>query len=74
MSPRSSAGRLAELEAAVEHLSEPEYSRFRRWFLERDWAAWDRQIETDSASGSLDFLVREARSARADGLPLTANR
>ena len=52
---------------AIESLPEKEYSEFRRWFLERDWAKWDRQIEADSASGRLDFLVREAQQGKAKG-------
>jgi len=67
MSRTSTAGRLSELETAVEHLTEQEYDKFRRWFLERDWEAWDRDIETDSASGKLDFLVQEAHDAKRTG-------
>ena len=63
----STAGRLTELETAVEQLSEPDYDKFRRWFPERDWQAWDREIEADSASGKLDFLVREAKDAKRSG-------
>lgn len=59
--------RVEELEMAVESLPEKEYSEFRRWFLERDWAKWDRQIEADSASGRLDFLVSEAQQGKAKG-------
>ena len=58
---------LEEIEMAVEALPEKEYSRFRQWFLERDWERWDRQIEADSASGKLDFLIREAREAKDTG-------
>ena len=61
------AGPLAELETAVERLSERDYDKFRRWFLERDWQTWDREIEADSASGKLDFLVQEARDAKRTG-------
>jgi len=57
--------RLEELEMAIESLPEKKYSEFRRWFLERDWAKWDRQIEADSASGRLDFLFREAQQGKA---------
>jgi hypothetical protein len=64
MSRVRSNDRLADLETAVEQLSEQDYGEFRNWFLERDWQAWDRQIETDSASGKLDFLVQEARDAK----------
>jgi hypothetical protein len=67
MSRTSTIGRLAELETAVEHLTEQEYDKFRRWFLERDWEAWDRDIETDSASGKLGFLVQEAHDAKCSG-------
>jgi hypothetical protein len=67
MSRTSSSDRLAELETAVEQLTEPEYDKFRRWFLQRDWEDWDRDIQTDSASGKLDFLVQEARDAKRSG-------
>ena len=58
---------VVELENAVAHLSDKEYVEFREWFLKRDWEAWDRQIEADSASGQLDFLVQEARDAKRSG-------
>lgn len=57
--------RLEELELAIESLPENEYRQFRRWFLERDWEKWDREIEADSTSGKLDFLVKEAQDAKA---------
>jgi hypothetical protein len=59
--------RLEQLELAIDSLPEGEYDLFRRWFLERDWARWDRQIEADSASGRLDFLLKEAQEAKAQG-------
>ena len=59
--------RLEEIEVAVEALPEKEYSQFRQWFLERDWRKWDQQIESDSASGKLDFLIREAHEAKIAG-------
>ncbi|MBI4572814.1 MAG: hypothetical protein HY713_05955 [candidate division NC10 bacterium] len=59
--------RLEEIVMAVNALPEKEYGEFRRWFWERDWAKWDQQIEADSASGKLDFLVREAQGAKAKG-------
>jgi hypothetical protein len=57
--------RLEELALEIEALPEYEYSQFRRWFLERDWEKWDRQIEADSTSGKLDFLIKEAQDAKA---------
>ena len=59
--------RVEELEKAVNALSEKEYSIFRERFLERDWQKWDRQIEVDSKSGKLDFLIREASDAKKSG-------
>ena len=32
-----------------------------------DWARWDREIESDSAAGKLDFLIEEAKAAKANG-------
>jgi hypothetical protein len=55
---------IEELEMAVDALSQEEYSRFRSWFLERDWEKWDQEIEEDAKAGRLDFLIREAREAK----------
>jgi hypothetical protein len=52
--------KVEEIQSAIESLSEDEYARLRRWFSERDWEKWDRQIEEDSESGKLEFLVKEA--------------
>ena len=52
--------RMEEIKNAVVSLPIDEYRRFRLWFLERDWAQWDKQIQVDSDSGKLDFLVKEA--------------
>jgi len=53
--------------AAIESLPEKEYVQLRRWFSERDWEKWDRQIELDSESGKLDFLIREAHGEKTKG-------
>lgn len=59
--------KLEELESAIDSLPAEEYGELRRWLLERDWEKWDRQIEDDAASGKLDFLLQEAREAKARG-------
>ena len=59
--------KLEELEMAIVSLSEEEYREFRRWFLEKDWENWDRQIEEDSKAGKLNFLVTEALEAKKRG-------
>ncbi len=56
-----------EIQAAIESLPKEEYVRLRQWFSERDWGQWDRQIETDSKAGKLDFLSEEASEEKAKG-------
>lgn len=57
--------KVEEIQAAIESLPEKEYARLRRWFYEREWEKWDRQIEADSESGKLDFLIKEAFDEKA---------
>jgi len=52
---------------AIETLSEEEYVELRRWFSERDWKRWDQEIQEDSESGKLDFLVGEAFNEKRHG-------
>ena len=59
--------RIEEIENAVASLAVEEYCQFREWFLERDWAQWDKQILADSESGKLDFLVKEAMEEKSRG-------
>ncbi len=54
-----------DIQAAIQSLAPREYARLRRWFSERDWEEWDRQIERDSASGRLDFLIEELQQEKA---------
>ena len=58
---------IEEIEKAVASLPVEEYRQFREWFLERDWAQWDKQIQADSESGKLDFLVKEAMDEKSRG-------
>ena len=55
-----------ELELAVAALPEDAYKEFRNWFFEIDWEKWDHQIESDSGSGKLDFLIQEAHQEKKD--------
>jgi hypothetical protein len=48
------------LEAAVQALTPSALAEFRRWFVDFDAAAWDRQLESDAATGKLDALLVEA--------------
>ncbi|MGH9894005.1 MAG: hypothetical protein ACREA0_18900, partial [bacterium] len=58
---------IEEIESAVEALSAEELARFRAWFVEYDWAAWDRQIELDANAGKLDDLAEQAREDHRAG-------
>jgi len=56
-----------ELKTEIEKLSREDFSELTRWLSEKDWERWDKEIEADSATGRLDFLVREAFEAKAKG-------
>ena len=56
-----------KIKEAIESLPEEEYAQLRQWFSEKDWQKWDRQIEADSKSGKLDFLIEEALNEKAKG-------
>jgi len=60
--------RVEEIQVAIESLPYQEYIRLRQWFSERDWGKWDRQIEVDSESGKLEFLIEEALNEKAKGI------
>ncbi len=53
-------GKVEKLEQDVQALSPDELAEFRAWFLEYDWAAWDRQLEQDVKNGRLDDLADRA--------------
>ncbi len=51
---------IEEIQQAIIDLPGEEYSKLRKWLADRDWEAWDKEIEADSESGKLDFLLAEA--------------
>ena len=53
-------GRVERVEEGVRSLSAEELKDFRDWFTRFDAAAWDRQIEADSANGKLRSLAEQA--------------
>ena len=55
------------IKKAIDALPEDEYAQLRQWFSEKDWRKWDKEIEADSASGKLDFLVSEALEEKNKG-------
>lgn len=58
--------KVEELEKAIEALPEEEFVQLRQWFSEKDWHKWDQQIEEDSKSGKLNFLLQEALEAKSE--------
>lgn len=51
----------------IEKHPKEEFNELVRWLSEEDWESWHKEIEADSEAGRLDFLVREARDAKAKG-------
>ena len=49
-----------EIQSAIGTLPHEEYMQLLNWIHERDFKEWDAQLETDVASGKLDFLAAEA--------------
>ncbi len=60
-------GKVESIEQQVQALSREELAQFRAWFLEFDWAAWDRQIEHDVRDGKLEGLAQRALHDHAAG-------
>ena len=59
--------RVEQLEQEIEKLRPEEFAQLRDWLLEKDWAAWDRQLEEDVAAGRLDKLAEEALAEHVRG-------
>lgn len=59
--------RVEELQSQIESLPDEDFRVLHKWMSERDWDKWDKQIEADSASGKLDFLIAEASDALRKG-------
>ena len=58
---------IKKIQEAILALSETDYQLLRQWLNELDKDEWDRQIETDSNAGKLDFLIVEALEAQKEG-------
>ncbi len=63
-------GNMKSIEEAIEFiesLPKEDFYKLRDWILERDWEKWDREIEEDSKSGRLDFLIKQALDEKKKG-------
>ena len=56
-----------KIKDAIEALPQEDYTQLRQWFTERDWQKQDKQVETDSEAGKLDFLIKEAIDEKEGG-------
>lgn len=59
--------KIEEIEDQIQKLSRAELAELRDWFLERDWNAWDVQIQADAEAGKFDELVSEAKAEHKSG-------
>lgn len=59
--------KVESIEQQIKSLSAEELAQLRAWFLEFDWALWDRQLERDVAAGKLDALAQQALRDHAAG-------
>ena len=59
--------RVSEIKEAIDALPEEDYIQLRQWLSEKDWGNWDKQIEADSESEKVDFLIKEALDEKAKG-------
>jgi hypothetical protein len=55
------------LENRIAKLDNDSFSMLRDWFIEFDQARWDKQLEADSNSGKLDFLINAALAEHQTG-------
>ena len=60
--------RVDEIEVAITRLPPEDFRRIAEWVRERDQQLWDEQMDRDSASGKLDFLIDEAKNEGLTGL------
>lgn len=51
----------------IESLPKEDFYKLRDWILERDWERWDEEIEEDSKSGKLDFLIKQVLDEKKQG-------
>ncbi len=56
------------IEQHIAELDDDSFSKLREWFIEFDQARWDKQLEADSNSGKLDFLINAALAEHKAGL------
>ena len=56
-----------EIERAAERLAPSDFDRLAAWISARYHDLWRRQMDSDAASGKLDFLFNEADAEHQSG-------
>ena len=61
---------LPEIQRAIEDLSKDEQAKLATWVAERDFAAWDAEIERDFSAGGagsdlLEKVPKQVRSGKS---------
>jgi len=58
---------IQKIKKEIEKLPESDFAELRRWIAEKAWEKWDNEIENDSNSNKLDFLIDEAKNENESG-------
>jgi hypothetical protein len=53
-------GKMERITKQIEQLAPEELTAFRKWFLQFDAQAWDRQFEVDAKAAKLDAAADRA--------------
>ena len=59
--------KIEHIEQQIQELTAGEFKELREWIIERDWKAWDAQVEADAKNSRLDKLIAEAQGDYASG-------
>lgn len=63
---------IERIERDIQSLTPAEYAELRDWFIAREEAVWDAEIEADIKAGKLDALGEAARRLATKPNPHTA--
>jgi hypothetical protein len=59
--------KLQLIQTKIETLTNDEFTYLKNWINELDAQQWENQIEEDSNSGKLDFLIEESLLEKSKG-------
>ncbi|UXE60014.1 MAG: hypothetical protein KA717_30745 [Woronichinia naegeliana WA131] len=59
--------KLQLIQTEIETLTDDEFTCLKNWINELDAQQWENQIEEDSNSGRLDFLIEESLLEKSKG-------